>query len=67
MKLFLISMAFVMNMDKFLISFLFSVIINSINSGIFNIFQYYGLILLLLLFHYSKAIQIKHELHLPKE
>ena len=56
-----------MNMDKFLISFLFSVIINSINSGIFNILQYYGLILLLLLFHYSKAIQIKHELHLPKK
>jgi len=30
---------FIMNMDKFLISILFSVFISSINLGIFNLFQ----------------------------
>ena len=36
---FLISKDFIMNMDKFLISILFSVFISSINFGIFNLFQ----------------------------
>ena len=36
---FLISKDFIMNMDKFLISVLFSVVMSSINFGIFNIFQ----------------------------
>ena len=36
---FLISKDFIMNMDKFLISILFSVFISSINVGIFNLFQ----------------------------
>jgi len=36
---FLISKDFIMNIDKFLISILFSVFISSINLGIFNLFQ----------------------------
>jgi len=36
---FLISKDFIMNMDTFLISILFSVFISSINVGIFNLFQ----------------------------
>ena len=36
---FLISKDFIMNMDKFLISILFSVFISSINLAIFNLFQ----------------------------
>ena len=36
---FLISKDFIMNMDSFLISILFSVLISSINVGIFNLFQ----------------------------
>ena len=36
---FLISKDFIMDMDKFLISILFSVFISSINLGIFNLFQ----------------------------
>jgi len=36
---FLISKDFVMNMDTFLMSILFSVFISSIHFGIFNLFQ----------------------------
>ena len=38
-KYVLISKDFIMNMDTFLFSILFSVFISSINCGIFNLFQ----------------------------
>ena len=53
-----------MNMDKFLISILFSVFISLINLGIFNVFQEYDLIYVFLI-HGTTDIQVKNEIHLP--
>ena len=55
---FLISKDFIMNMDKFLIS-IFFFFISSINLGIFNLFQWYGLIYVFFLIHGTTDIQVK--------
>jgi len=60
---FQISKDFIMNKETFLFQFYFYLFIRSINVGIFNLFQEYGLIYVFI--HVTKDFQFRNEIHLP--